>query len=119
MSAMDAARRYVAAWNGRDTATLAAAFCPGGTYEDPNTNGPIGTGPLGTYAGGLWSAFPDLWFEEVSWHESAGGEITFRWLMRGTNRGSLRGLPPTEATIALPGVDIITCLLYTSDAADE
>ncbi|HEY9504332.1 MAG TPA: ester cyclase [Gemmatimonadales bacterium] len=108
MSAMDAARRYVAAWNGRDTATLAAAFCPGGTYEDPNTNGPIGTGPLGTYAGGLWSAFPDLRFEEVSWHESAGGEITFRWLMRGTNRASLRGLPPTGATIALPGVDIIT-----------
>jgi heme-degrading monooxygenase HmoA len=27
--------------------------------------------------------------------------------MRGTNRGSLRGLPPTGATVTLPGVDLI------------
>jgi steroid delta-isomerase-like uncharacterized protein len=108
MSAIEAARRYVAAWNARDGAALAAAFRPGGTYEDPNTDGPLGTGPLGVYAGALWTAFPDLWFEEAGWQEAAGGEITFRWVMRGTNRGSLRGLPPTGATVALPGVDLIT-----------
>jgi steroid delta-isomerase-like uncharacterized protein len=108
MSAMEAARRYVGAWNARDTAALGASFRPGGTYEDPNTGGPIGAGPLGVYASGLWTAFPDLWFEEVGWQEAAGDQITFRWLMRGTNRGSLRGLPPTGATIALPGVDVIT-----------
>lgn len=108
MSAMDAARRYVAAWNARDAARLAASFRPGGTYEDPNTGGPIGTEPLGQYAGGLWSAFPDLLFDEVSYAETAPGEIVFRWVMRGTNQGSLRGLPPTGATIALPGTDFIT-----------
>jgi len=108
MSAMDAARRYVAAWNARDAARLAETFRPGGTYEDPNTGGPIETGPLGQYAGSLWSAFPDLVFEEVDYGETAPGEIVFRWMMRGTNRGSLRGLPPTGATIALPGADFIT-----------
>jgi steroid delta-isomerase-like uncharacterized protein len=108
MSAMEAARRYVAAWNGRDTAALAASFRPGGTYEDPNTGGAIGTGPLGSYASALWTAFPDLWFEEAGWQEASGGEITFRWVMHGTNRASLRGLPPTGASIALPGVDLIT-----------
>lgn len=108
MSAMDAARRYVAAWNARDAARLAESFRPGGTYEDPNTGGPIEVGPLGQYAGALWSAFPDLVFEEVDWRESAPGELVFRWMMRGTNRGSLRGLPPTGATIALPGADFIT-----------
>ena len=107
MSAIEAARRYVDAWNARDTAALAASFGPGGTYEDPNTGGPIGTGPLGAYASGLWSAFPDLRFEEVGWQECGGGGVTLQWLMRGINRGSLRGLPPTGATIALPGVDVI------------
>jgi hypothetical protein len=62
MSALDAARRYVAAWNARDATRLAESFRPGGTYEDPNTRGPIGGGPLGQYAGTLWSAFPDLTF---------------------------------------------------------
>ena len=107
MSAIDVARRYVAAWNARDAAGLAATFRPGGTYEDPNTGGPIGPEPLGAYASGLWSAFPDLEFEEVSWSDAGGGSLTFAWLMRGTNRGSLRGLPPTGAAIALPGVDLI------------
>ena len=108
MKGIEAARRYVAAWNARDAARLAETFRPGGTYEDPNTGGPIGTGPLGHYAGALWTAFPDLTFEEVDYRETAPGEIVFRWIMRGTNRGSLRGLPPTGATVALPGCDFIT-----------
>ena len=108
MSALEAARRYVAGWNARDTAALAAAFRPGGTYEDPNTGGPLGTAALASYASALWAAFPDLWFEEAGWQEAAAGEFTLRWIMRGTNQGSLRGLPPTGAVIALPGVDLIT-----------
>ncbi len=108
MSGMDIARRYVAAWNARDADRLAGTFRAGGTYEDPNTGGPIEAGPLGAYAAGLWTAFPDLTFEEVDYRESAPGNIVFRWIMRGTNRGSLRGLPPTGATIALPGADFIT-----------
>jgi len=108
MSAMEAARRYVAGWNARDAAGLAAAFRPGGTYEDPNTGGPNGRDALGAYASALWTAFPDLSFDEVGWQEGSGDEVTFRWIMRGTNRASLRGLPPTGATIALPGVDVIS-----------
>ncbi|HEX6617325.1 MAG TPA: ester cyclase [Gemmatimonadales bacterium] len=108
MSELEATRRYAAAWNSRDAARLADAFLPGGTYEDPSTGGPIGTGALAQYAGALWSAFPDLTFEEVDYQATARGDVVFRWLMRGTNRGSLRGLPPTGATVALPGMDIVT-----------
>jgi steroid delta-isomerase-like uncharacterized protein len=108
MSGMDIARRYVAAWNARDADRLAGTFRPGGTYEDPNTGGPIEAGSLGAYAAGLWTAFPDLTFEEVDCRETTAGDIVSRWIMRGTNRGSLRGLPPTGATIALPGADFIT-----------
>lgn len=108
MSGLDAARRYVAGWNARDAARLAETFRPGGTYEDPNTGGPIGTEALGQYAVGLWAAFPDLIFEEVDYRATEAGEVVVRWVMRGTNRGSLRGLPPTGATIALPGIDLVT-----------
>ncbi len=107
MHAIELARRYVDAWNARDTGQLAASFRAGGTYQDPNTGGAIGTDALAGYAEGLFAAFPDLRFEELDYRESAGGQIVFAWMMRGTNRGSLRGLPPTGKSIALPGVDLI------------
>ncbi len=107
MNALEIARRYVEAWNTRDTSRLAATFRTGGTYEDPNTNGPIGPEGLAEYAAGLFAAFPDLWFEEISIRDCGPDEVVVAWMMRGANRGSLRGLPPTGATIALPGVDLI------------
>ena len=108
MSGMDVVRQYVAAWNARDGARLGQTFRPDGTYQDPNTGGPIDACSLGAYAAGLWTAFPDLTFEEVDCRETAPGDIVSRWIMRGTNRGSLRGLPATGATVALPGADFIT-----------
>jgi steroid delta-isomerase-like uncharacterized protein len=107
LSSIEVARRYVDAWNARDSARLMETFRPGGTYEDPSTGGRLGTEALAGYAGGLFTAFPDLKFEWVSMREAGPGAVTFAWVMRGTNRGSLRGLPPTGATIALPGVDLI------------
>jgi steroid delta-isomerase-like uncharacterized protein len=107
MEAMEIAWRYVNAWNARDTASLAASFREGGTYEDPNTAGPIGTSALAAYARGLFDAFPDLAFEDAGMTGVAPDEMHFAWIMRGTNRGSLRGLPPTGASIALPGFDVI------------
>ena len=108
MNAVEAARRYVAAWNARDAAKLAASFGPDGTYEDPNTGGPLGIAELASYVAGMWAAFPDLEFEEVSCGQSTPEHVTLAWIMRGTNAGSLRGLPPTGARIALPGVDLLT-----------
>lgn len=107
MSAVDTARRYVDAWNARDGARLRATLCEGGSYQDPNTGGPLGPAALAEYAGGLWGAFPDLTFEDGGLKECGPGQVLFRWTMRGCNRGSLLGLPPTGATIALPGVDLI------------
>jgi steroid delta-isomerase-like uncharacterized protein len=107
MEAMSIAWRYVNAWNARDTAALTASFREGGTYEDPNTRGPIGTTALAAYARGLFDAFPDLAFEDAGMREVSSDELHFAWVMKGTNRGSLRGLPPTGESIALPGVDLI------------
>lgn len=107
MSAIDVAQRYLDAWNARDATRLTAAFADGGTYQDPATGGPLGTAALAQYASGLWSAYPDLTFEDNGMQESGSGRVVLPWTMRGTNRGSLRGLPPTGATFTLPGVDLI------------
>ena len=107
MDAMEIAWRYVHAWNARDTASLAASFREGGTYEDPGTEGPIGTAALAGYAQGLFNAFPDLVFEDAGMRRVSSDELQFAWIMKGTNRGSLRGLPPTGASIAIPGIDLI------------
>ncbi len=107
VDAMEIARRYVEAWNAHDTASLAASFRARGTYEDPNTGGPIDTSALVTYAGALFAAFPDLTFEDCGLRSVSENELLFAWIMRGTNRASLRGLPPTGASIALPGIDLI------------
>jgi steroid delta-isomerase-like uncharacterized protein len=107
VSSSDIARRYVDAWNARDAARLSATFAEGGTYQDPATGGPLGPAALARYAAGLWSAFPDLVFEDGGMQQCDPGSVVLRWTMRGTSRGSLLGLPPTGATIALPGVDLI------------
>ena len=107
MTVMDTCKRYLDAWNARDVARLTAAFVEGGTYQDPATGGPLGTAALARYAAGLWGAFPDLTFEERGILECDPGRIVLPWIMRGTHRGPLLGLPPTGAAIALPGVDLI------------
>jgi predicted ester cyclase len=81
-------------------------FFEGGTYTDPVTNGPLTGRDIGGFAEGLFASFPDLSFEITSNAEAASG-VVLEWTMRGTNTGSLRGLPPTGARIAQPGIDVI------------
>ena len=37
-----------------------------------------------------------------------------QWVMRGTNSGSLKGNPPTERAVSLPGADFISALTARS-----
>ena len=107
MDATDVAKRYFDAWNRRDPEAIVATFAEGGTYTDPNVPEGLGGQAIGEYAAGLFTAFPDLSFDVVSQHTTGDGTVAARWLMRGTNTGSLRGNPPTGATVALPGADFI------------
>lgn len=106
MQPAEVAQRYIDAWNTRSPAAINAMFLEGGTYSDPVTNGPL-TGPaIGAFAEGLFASFPDLSFEITSNAETGSG-VVLEWTMRGTNTGSLRGLPPTGARIAQQGIDVI------------
>ena len=42
---------YFDAWNNYDADALIATFAPGGTYEDPNTGGPLSGEAIGASAG--------------------------------------------------------------------
>ena len=104
---MDVAQRYFDAWNRRDAAAIVATFAEGGTYSDPTTPGPLTGESIGAYAKGLWAAFPGLSFDVVSSAANDSGLVSAEWLMKGTNTGSLMGLPPTGLPVALPGADFV------------
>ena len=108
MSVQEAARRYFDAWNARDAEAVLDSLAADGTYADPTTPGPLSGDALGSHIAGLWQAFPDLSFEIVSQAETGSGRLAAEWLMRGTNTGSFRGLPPTGKTVELAGADFIS-----------
>jgi len=107
MEPLDIAHRYFDAWNRRDAAAVLDILGDDGTYQDPGTGGPIRGEALRGYMNGLISAFPDLSFEVVSAGLAAPDLVAGQWIMRGTNTGSMFGLPPTGRPVELPGADFI------------
>ena len=107
MYPIDIAGRYFDAWNRRDPAAVLATMAPAGTYADPGTGGPLTGDAFVAYMQRLFSAFPDLSFEIVSAGQAADDLVAAQWLMRGTNTGSMYGLPPTGKSVELEGADFI------------
>jgi steroid delta-isomerase-like uncharacterized protein len=107
MNAMQVAEGYFDAWNRRDADAIVASFASGGTYSDPSAGENLRGDAIAAYAKGLWSAFPDLSFETVSVADNGAGLVAAQWIMRGTNSGSMFGLPPTGRSVTLPGADFI------------
>jgi steroid delta-isomerase-like uncharacterized protein len=84
-----------------------ATMAPNGTYADPTTGGPLSGDAFVSNMKGLFSAFPDVSFEITSVGVAAPDLVAAQWLMRGTNTGSMNGLPPTGKSVALQGADFI------------
>ena len=106
-SALDAARAYFDAWNAHDGDTVARLVT--GTYVDPTLPTPIRGDDLAANVDGLCAAFPDIRFVEEGVNVD-GDTVVARWRMQGTNNGApLPGAPaPTNGTIDLAGIDVIT-----------
>jgi steroid delta-isomerase-like uncharacterized protein len=101
------AQRYFDGWNRRDPAAVMATMAPNGTYADPTTAGPLSGDAFMNNMKGLFSAFPDLSFEVSSVGVAAPDLVAAQWVMRGTNTGSMYGLPPTGKSVVLRGADFI------------
>jgi steroid delta-isomerase-like uncharacterized protein len=110
MSEMDAlacAQQYFDAWNRRDASAVLATFAPDGTYCDPVSGGRLLGDALAGYMNGLWAAFPDLSFEIASAGVAGPDLVAAQWIMRGTNTGSMMGLPPSGKSVTVSGADFI------------
>jgi steroid delta-isomerase-like uncharacterized protein len=105
---LEIATRYFDAWNARDPDAIVAMFSEGGTYGDPAGGMDLAGQQIADRAAVLWAAFPDLSFETVRIDQIDEETVAVQWLMRGTNTGSLLGLPPTGQRTCLPGADFIT-----------
>ncbi len=107
MEPLAIAQRYFDGWNRRDPAAVLATMAPDGTYADPTTGGRLSGDAFVGYMKGLFSAFPDLSFEIASVGLAAPDLVAAQWVMRGTNTGSMYGLPPTGKSVELLGADFI------------
>lgn len=108
MQPLDIAQQYFDAWNRHDADGIVGLFSEAGTYADPTSGGPLQGPAIGAYAAGLWASFPDLRFEIISENQTSDETVAAQWMMRGTNDGSMMGLPPTGKPIDLPGADFVT-----------
>jgi len=100
-------QRYFDAWNRRDADAVLATFAAEGTYCDPVTGGRLRSDAFKGYMNGLWAAFPDLSFEIASKGLAGEDLVAAQWIMRGTNTGSMMGLPPTGKPVTVSGADFI------------
>ena len=108
MGDLEAVRQYLDAWTRRDADAILATLNDGGSYEDPTTGGPISGEAIRAYVSGLWSAFPDLSFEDVGLAQTAPDSASVQWIMRGTNTSSMMVLPPSGKAVILRGADFFT-----------
>ena len=107
MEALECAQQYFDAWNRRDADAVLATFAAEGTYCDPTSGGRLPGEALAGYMKGLWAAFPDLSFEIASKGLAGDNLVAAQWIMRGTNMGSMMGLPPTGRSVTVSGADFI------------
>jgi steroid delta-isomerase-like uncharacterized protein len=107
MEALECSQQYFDAWNHRDADAVLATFTADGTYCDPASGGRLRGEALKGYMAGLWAAFPDLSFEIVSKGVAGDNLVAAQWMMRGTNTGSMMGMPPTGKSITVAGADFI------------
>lgn len=113
MSLHSALDRYFDAWNAHDPDAVVASMTDTGTYEDPTTGGPLAGDALRDSITSLLVGFPDLSFDVESVSAASDTEAVGRWRMHGTNSGPTPQGPPTNGTIDLPGIDVLT---YDPDA---
>jgi len=95
---------FLALFNEGHLAAAEKAFAPDFVGHDPSSPGPV-SGPQGvknmvsTYR----SAFPDMHLT-IEDQIAEGDKVVTRWSARGTHKGELMGIPPTEKVVTMTGI---------------
>ena len=90
-----------------DVDGCASAFAPDGTYSDPGTAGPLSGQAIRDHFAAFFGGFPDAVCETVSLDPVTKNLSVWRWILRGTNTASYRGIPPTGRSLTLHGCEFI------------
>ena len=106
----DFVERYIAAWNGGDTAAMAQLITEDIVWADPALAEPaLGIPAVQEFMRASVRAFPDLRFGEPDPPVLAvtGDVVLWGWYMEGTHRGALDppGFAPTGRSMRVEGVD--------------
>jgi steroid delta-isomerase-like uncharacterized protein len=94
-------------WSTHDMPRLLGLFTDDVVYEDV-TMGAVnhGTAELRAFGEGFFVGFPDVTFEVTS-RFACGTSGGLEWVMRGTHRGDLPGMPATGKQVNVRGASII------------
>lgn len=108
MSAEDnkaAVRRWIQAYNDRDTRAEREARAPGYTAHVPGAPGPLDSGAWEHFIATFAAAFPDIHLA-VEDSLAEGDLVASRVAFRGTHRGEFQGIPPTGKQVAFSSIEI-------------
>jgi steroid delta-isomerase-like uncharacterized protein len=98
---------YIDAFCRQDLDACLATFATDGMYSDPATAQPLSGQAIKDYFGGVFAGFPDATTETVAVHAITEELAVWRMVIRGTQTGNYRGLPPTGRSLILPGCEFI------------
>jgi steroid delta-isomerase-like uncharacterized protein len=102
------AHDLIAAWNDHDARRVASLFAEDYVGDDVSLAEPL-HGPRDVRRLVLYNllGYPDLHFEL---HDTLtqGDRIALIWTVRGTHRGRVMNIPPTEAQVEARGITVLT-----------
>jgi len=98
---------YIDTFSRQDLDAWVATFAHDGTYSDPVTAQPLSAQALKDHFAGFFAGFPDATTETVAVHAITEELAVWRMVIRGTQTGNYRGLPPTGRSLILPGCEFI------------
>ena len=98
-------RRWIEAYNNRDTQAEADARAPGYVAHAPGLPGPLDSEAWTQFIASFAEAFPDLRLtvEDIF---SEGDMVAARIAFHGTHRGEFQGIPPTNKQVAFSSIEI-------------
>jgi steroid delta-isomerase-like uncharacterized protein len=100
-------RTYVEAWSARRLDDYLDAYAPDGTYCSSAVPQPTIAKGLKEHFADFFKGFPDASCETVGL-DAIGGQLwVWRFIIRGTNIASFRGLSATGRKVEVPGCEFI------------
>lgn len=80
-------------------------FAPDFVYHEPGGEDWHGPEGVKEYVTMMRAAFPDLHLT-IEDQAAEGDRVAYRWTARGTHRGELMGIPPTDRRVTVAGIAI-------------